>query len=78
LRRKIQRLHDELVFAAAQYDLVDLANLAFNDGVVVARNHLARQYGARSELPRAGIELHADIRRDHRAKNGDVLLVVDT
>src|SRR5258708_17964105 len=76
LRRKIERLHHKFVLAAIQHNLTDLADLAFDDGGVFARKHLAREHDAGSELPRPGIELYADIRCNHRPKNGDVLLVV--
>src|SRR5882757_11003123 len=42
-----------------------------------SRAHLAREYRSRRDLRRPGVELDADIRSNHRAEDGDVVLVVD-
>src|SRR6266851_1740981 len=43
---EIQCFHDKFVLAAIQHHLADLADLAFDDGVVLARNHVTREHGA--------------------------------
>jgi hypothetical protein len=73
---KIQRFHDKFVIAAIEHDLADFADLAFDDRIVLARKHLAGEHGARGELPGSGIELNADVWGNHRAQNGDVMLVI--
>src|SRR5260370_31870433 len=75
-RREFQCLHDEFVRATVQYELGDFSHLALDDCRVSAHRGLAPKHRSRVELRRPGIELHADIRRDHRPENGHILLVV--
>src|SRR5256885_789842 len=77
LRSEIQRLHHELVLTAIEHHLANFAELPFDDGVVLARNHVAREHCAGLEAPRARIKLYPDVGSDHRAKNGDVLFLID-
>jgi len=65
------------VFLAIKHEFADFAELAFDDGIVFARDHFAREHSAGSELSRPGIELHADVRRKHWPKNGNVAIVID-
>jgi hypothetical protein len=77
LRSEIERLHNKFVFATIEHELANFSELAFDDSVMLARNHFACEHGSGRELPGTSIELHADIGRNHRAKNGDSVLVVD-
>jgi len=77
LRGELQRLDDKFVIPAVQNELADFAELAFDDGVVLARNHLAGEHRAWRERSRAGIDLDADVGRDHGPQDGDVALAID-
>ena len=74
--REIQALDDELVVAAMEDQLADFADLAVDEGVVIARERLALQRRTAFEFCGSFVELHADIGSNHRAKNGDVSLLV--
>src|SRR5229473_5922139 len=75
-RREVDRLHNKLVIAAVQYQVGDLRDFGFDDGVVIAQRRGALEHRSRFEFPRAGIKLDADIRGDHRPKDGNILRTV--
>ena len=66
------------MLCAIEYHLADLADLAIDNGIVFARNHFAGEHSPWIEVARAGIQLNADVRGNHGAKNGDVVVMVDT
>ena len=75
---EVEAFDDELVVAAGQHELADFADLAVDEGVVFSRGGLALQYGAALEFCGAFVELHADIGRDHRTKNGDIFSLIES
>jgi hypothetical protein len=71
--REVDCFHYKFVGAAIEEHFAEFADLALNEGIVLACSGVALEYGTFFELARAGLELHADIRGNHRTKNGEIL-----
>ena len=76
MRGEVEAFDDEFVAAACpasrqaiQDEIADSGDLPFYDRGVLANGCFAPENGARLEGSRAGIELHADVGRNHRAKD---------
>lgn len=70
---EIQAFDNEFVTAAIEHQIADRGGLTVDDRVVFAVGRRTVKHGSAFKLPRAGVECHADVRCNHRAKKGNVL-----
>src|SRR3989442_10679852 len=75
-RQEVQGFHDKFVVATIENEVADLSDLAFDNRGVLAHGCGTLKHTSRLQLPRTGIQLHTNVRRDHRPENGDILWAV--
>ena len=76
--RKLYRLHHESTVHTIQNQIADFGELPFDNRFMLARCRFAAKRGSGIELARAEIQLHADVRRNHRTENGEPSLTIHT